>query len=198
MRPARIDRPVDKRRASHPLPLPRVPSQGASKGALSHAGQLVDCGPKLVANPEHLALIRRGVEVWNAWRTKEPSFQTFGGGPQQGGPQGGGPRQSRPQWRGPPWGKPQSKHTSARRTSMGRTFAERTSAGRTSTGRHRPMGDCQRAPEGNSRSPPRQAPVIPSKAGDDRRKGGLADGDADHRVTTAEGRQRALGVFIEL
>jgi len=31
VRQARIDRPVDKRRASHPLSLPRVPSQGASR-----------------------------------------------------------------------------------------------------------------------------------------------------------------------
>jgi uncharacterized protein YjbI with pentapeptide repeats len=32
----------------------------------------VDRGPKLVADPEHLALIRQGVEVWNAWRDKTP------------------------------------------------------------------------------------------------------------------------------
>jgi Pentapeptide repeats (8 copies) len=46
----------------------------------SHAGpteavgvQVIECGPKLVANPEHLALIQQGVDVWNAWRAKEPS-----------------------------------------------------------------------------------------------------------------------------
>ncbi len=37
--------------------------------------QVVECGPKLVANPEHLALLQQGVEVWNAWRDKEPSFR---------------------------------------------------------------------------------------------------------------------------
>jgi Pentapeptide repeats (8 copies) len=33
-----------------------------------HAGQVIDCGPKLVANPEHLALLQQGVDSWNAWR----------------------------------------------------------------------------------------------------------------------------------
>jgi uncharacterized protein YjbI with pentapeptide repeats len=28
-----------------------------------------------VANPEHLELLRQGVDVWNAWRAKEPSIQ---------------------------------------------------------------------------------------------------------------------------
>ena len=37
-RQARIDRPVDKRRASHPLPLPRLQSQGASRVRF-HAGR---------------------------------------------------------------------------------------------------------------------------------------------------------------
>jgi uncharacterized protein YjbI with pentapeptide repeats len=40
-----------------------------------HAGQVVDCGSKLVANPEHLALLQQGVDVWNAWRAKEPSVR---------------------------------------------------------------------------------------------------------------------------
>jgi Pentapeptide repeats (8 copies) len=35
--------------------------------------QVVDCGPKPVANPDQLKLIRQGVEVWNAWREKERS-----------------------------------------------------------------------------------------------------------------------------
>ena len=35
--------------------------------------QVVECGPKLVANPEHLKVLQQGVEVWNDWRTKEPS-----------------------------------------------------------------------------------------------------------------------------
>jgi uncharacterized protein YjbI with pentapeptide repeats len=37
--------------------------------------QILECGPKLVANPEHLELLRQGVEVWNAWRAKEPSIR---------------------------------------------------------------------------------------------------------------------------
>jgi uncharacterized protein YjbI with pentapeptide repeats len=37
--------------------------------------QIVERGPKLVANPEHFELLRQGVEVWNAWRTKEPSVR---------------------------------------------------------------------------------------------------------------------------
>ena len=35
--------------------------------------QMLECGPKLVADPEHLALLQQGVDVWNAWRQKEPS-----------------------------------------------------------------------------------------------------------------------------
>jgi uncharacterized protein YjbI with pentapeptide repeats len=34
---------------------------------------MLECGPKLVANPEHLKLLQQGVDVWNAWRTREPS-----------------------------------------------------------------------------------------------------------------------------
>jgi hypothetical protein len=29
-----------------------------------------------MANPERLELLRRGVEVWNSWRTKVPSVET--------------------------------------------------------------------------------------------------------------------------
>ena len=36
---------------------------------------MLEWGPKLVANPEHLDLLRQGVEVWNAWRAKEPSVR---------------------------------------------------------------------------------------------------------------------------
>jgi hypothetical protein len=50
-------------------------------GCASHAdptmslrAQVVDCERKLVADPEHLALLRQGVDVWNAWRAKEPSI----------------------------------------------------------------------------------------------------------------------------
>jgi uncharacterized protein YjbI with pentapeptide repeats len=28
-----------------------------------------------MANPEHLDLLRQGVDVWNAWRSKEPSIR---------------------------------------------------------------------------------------------------------------------------
>ena len=37
-----------------------------------HAGQAIDCGPTLVANPERLEVLKQGVEVWNPWRVKEP------------------------------------------------------------------------------------------------------------------------------
>jgi hypothetical protein len=33
--------------------------------------QVVECWPKLVANPEHLALLQQGVDVWNAWRAEK-------------------------------------------------------------------------------------------------------------------------------
>jgi uncharacterized protein YjbI with pentapeptide repeats len=34
---------------------------------------MLECGSKLVANPEHLKLLREGVHDWNEWRTKELS-----------------------------------------------------------------------------------------------------------------------------
>jgi uncharacterized protein YjbI with pentapeptide repeats len=34
--------------------------------------QVVDCGPKLVANQKHLDLLRLGVGDWNAWKIREP------------------------------------------------------------------------------------------------------------------------------
>ena len=37
--------------------------------------QVNKCGPKLVANPEHLELLRQGVEVWNAWRAEKSSIR---------------------------------------------------------------------------------------------------------------------------
>ena len=37
--------------------------------------QVIESGPKLVADPEHLALVQQGVDVWNAWRAKEPSVR---------------------------------------------------------------------------------------------------------------------------
>ena len=37
--------------------------------------QVVDCGRKLVANPEHRELLWQGVDVWNAWRGKDPSIR---------------------------------------------------------------------------------------------------------------------------
>jgi hypothetical protein len=37
--------------------------------------QTLDCGPKLVADPGHLELLRQGAGVWNAWRAKEPSVR---------------------------------------------------------------------------------------------------------------------------
>jgi Pentapeptide repeats (8 copies) len=41
--------------------------------------QVVDSGPKLVANPEHLELLRQGVEVWNGWRAEKPSLPDLHG-----------------------------------------------------------------------------------------------------------------------
>jgi hypothetical protein len=35
---------------------------------------VVESGTKLVANPQHLKLLQQGVDVWNAWRAKEPSI----------------------------------------------------------------------------------------------------------------------------
>ena len=35
---------------------------------------MLECGPKLVANPEHLALLQKGVEVWNASRPDRPDL----------------------------------------------------------------------------------------------------------------------------
>jgi len=34
--------------------------------------QVVECGPKLVADSEHLELLGQGVGVWNDWRAQEP------------------------------------------------------------------------------------------------------------------------------
>ena len=111
---ARIDRPVDKRRASHPLPLPRVPSQGASRVRF-HAGptppvrvQMLECGPKLVANPEHLALLQQGIDPWNAWRAKRAfcSSRPQRGEPLRGEPQRGEPLRSEPQQGEPQQGEP--------------------------------------------------------------------------------------------
>jgi hypothetical protein len=42
---------------------------------LSVRVQTFECGPKLVVNPEYLELLRRGVDVWNEWRAKEPSVR---------------------------------------------------------------------------------------------------------------------------
>jgi uncharacterized protein YjbI with pentapeptide repeats len=36
---------------------------------------VLECGPNIVADPEHLALLQQGVDVWNAWRAKEPSVR---------------------------------------------------------------------------------------------------------------------------
>jgi hypothetical protein len=33
--------------------------------------QAIERGPKLVANQEHLDLLRQGVDVWNAWRKSQ-------------------------------------------------------------------------------------------------------------------------------
>jgi hypothetical protein len=33
---------------------------------------VVECGPKLVADPEHVKLLRQSIIGWNAWRAKEP------------------------------------------------------------------------------------------------------------------------------
>ena len=74
---ARIDRPVDKRRASHPLPFPRFLHNGASRVRF-HAGQFsasFDCGPTLVANPEHLEFLKQGVEAGTHGGSEEPVLQ---------------------------------------------------------------------------------------------------------------------------
>jgi Pentapeptide repeats (8 copies) len=36
--------------------------------------QVLECGPKLVANPEHFELLQQGVDSWNAWRRGNPSI----------------------------------------------------------------------------------------------------------------------------
>ncbi len=36
---------------------------------------MLECVPNLVADPKHLALLQQGVDVWNAWRIKEPSVR---------------------------------------------------------------------------------------------------------------------------
>jgi hypothetical protein len=36
---------------------------------------MLECGPKLVANPEHLEILRQGVGVWNAWTAQQFTFQ---------------------------------------------------------------------------------------------------------------------------
>jgi uncharacterized protein YjbI with pentapeptide repeats len=51
-----------------------------------HVGQVIDYGPKLVANPEHLERLKQGVDVWNAWRKLEPSVKPdLTGAPLNGG-----------------------------------------------------------------------------------------------------------------
>ena len=40
--------------------------------------QVVDGGPKRVADPQHLALLQQGVDVWNAWRAKEGGVKVTG------------------------------------------------------------------------------------------------------------------------
>ena len=37
--------------------------------------QVLKCGPKLVADPEHLDLLQQGVDTWNAWRAEKPSIR---------------------------------------------------------------------------------------------------------------------------
>jgi uncharacterized protein YjbI with pentapeptide repeats len=37
--------------------------------------QALECGPKLVPDREHLALLQQGVDVWNDWRANEPSIR---------------------------------------------------------------------------------------------------------------------------
>ena len=82
-----------------------------------------------MANPEHLELLRQGVDVWNEWRAKEPSIRPdlseanlSRGEPPQGEPQRGGPHRGEPQR-----GEPLSGRTSTGRTSPGRTSSRRTS-----------------------------------------------------------------------
>ena len=113
---ARIDRPVDKRRASHPLPLPRFLPKVRARCA-SHAARVVDCGPKPRGRPQRISNSsgKASTAGMRGGRKNRQLLQIFTG---------------RSSVR-----RTSARRTSARRTSWRRTSQRRTSAGHPSTGR---------------------------------------------------------------
>ena len=108
-------------------------------GNLSVRVQVIECGPKLVANPEHLALLQQGVDVWNAWRAKESSAADLIGADLSGADLGKAYLRGA-NLRGANLSRANLSRANlceanlGRANSAGRTSAGRTSSGRTSSG----------------------------------------------------------------